>query len=481
MTTLSYRLPLSAEIAPRSRRRLHGKTVGTRLLMGAHEALLRRKTFPIARGLADSQSWPRNRLDRLRLEKLRRLFDHARAHCPFFAGDRLPAGAAVGQLDDLLNVGLITRTDVRRESSRMSWRNMPYKKMPDRTRGTTDTPLTYYWDRNRQAWDKANRLRGRGWQGLCASGRELHFWPFDPPVGVQGRVKQWLRNRRDDLFGETQIDSLDAAGYRLPLIWRAWRRFDPVCVTSYPSALAELIQEGRRLGCTMGNSSLRRVCLTGEVTYRWQRELIETHLGAEVIEDYGIQEAGALAFTCTSGRWHVSAESAIIELIRHGRPTREGELGEIVVTGLESRAMPIIRYCTGDIVLARLASCDCGLGLPVIPPVLGRAADFLETEGGDWIEPARVLASLGEVLEDGRFQVVQDGGGGVEVSVISPRDISERVRHGVRERVAHLLGTSADCTINPVRSLRRTIFGKCRYVHSERTGRGLAAARSGSG
>ena len=165
----------------------------------------------------------------------------------------------------------------------------------------------------------------------------------------------------------------------------------------------------------------------------------------------------------------------------HRRPAREGELGEIVVTGLESRAMPIIRYCTGDIVLAQRVRCDCGLGLPVIPPVLGRAADFLESEGGDWIEPARVLASLGEVLEDGRFQVVQDGGGGVEVSVISPRDISERVRRGVVERVSHLLSTSSACAIKPVRSLRRTIFGKCRYVHSERTGRGLAAPRSGSG
>ena len=480
MTTLSYRLPLSAESAPRSRRRPR-RAIGTRLLMGGHEALLGRRTFPIARGLADSQGWPRERLDQLRLEKLRRLLDHASAHCPFFAGDRLPAGAAIGQLGDLLNVGLITRGDVRRDSSRMSWRNMPHKKMPDRTRGTTDTPLTYYWDRNRQAWDKANRLRGRGWQGLRLSDRELHFWPFDPPVGIQGRIKQWLRNRRDDLFGETQIDSLDAGGYRLPLIWRAWRRFDPVCVTAYPSALAELIQEGRRLGCTIGNPSLRRVCLTGEVTYRWQRDLIESHLCATVTEDYGIQEAGALAFTCAAGRWHISAESAIIEIVRHGRPARDGELGEIVVTGLESRAMPIIRYCTGDIVRVRRLSCDCGLGLPVIPPVLGRAADFLEADDGDWIEPARVLASLGEVLEDGRFQVVQDAGGGVEISVIATRGVSERVRRGVVERVCGLLGTNASCKTNPVRSLRRTIFGKCRYVHSERTGPGLAVARVGSG
>jgi phenylacetate-CoA ligase len=481
MTTLSYRIPLSAEIAPRSRLRLPGKTVETRLLMGAHEALLGRKTFAIARGLADSQFWQLDRLNKLRLEKLRQLFDHARAHCPFYAGDRLPPGASIAQLDDLPNVGLLTREDVRRESSHMSWRNMPHKKMPDRTRGTTNNPLTYYWDRNRQAWDKANRLRGRGWQGLHASDRELHFWPFDPPVGLQGRVRQWLRNRRDELFGEIQIDSLSAAGYRVPLIRRAWRRFDPVCVTSYPSALAELILEGRRLGAVMGNPALRRVCLTGEVTYPWQRKLIETQLGATVSEDYGIQEAGALAFTCASGRWHVSAESAIIELIRHGRPARDGELGELVVTGLESRAMPMIRYCSGDIVRAENSTCDCGLGLPVIPPVLGRAADFLEADTGDWVEPARVLASLGEVLENGHFQVVQDGDGGVEVRVVSPRDVSGRVQRGVCERVDHLLGRRAACTIRPVPSLQRTFFGKCRYVHSARTGRGLAVARSGSG
>ena len=78
----------------------------------------------------------------------------------------------------------------------------------------------------------------------------------------------------------------------------------------------------------------------------------------------------------------------------------------------------------------------------MVPPVLGRAADFLESADGDWIDPARVLASLGEVLEDGRFQVVQDGGGCVKVSVISPRDISKRLRQAVSERVSHLLGMS---------------------------------------
>jgi len=476
MTTLTCRIPLAAKAAPRLRRRHRVGTPGVRRLMYTHEAVLGRRTFAIARRLAESQYWPVDRLDALRLSKLRRLFDHARTHCPYFADCGLPPGAALRTLDDLRAVPLITRDQLRRHASRLSWRNMPRKKMPDRTRGTTDQPLTYYWDRARQAWDKANRLRGRSWQGLDLADRELHLWPFDPPVNLAGRVKQWLRDRRDKLFADLQIDSLHAFHDSLPLTWRTWRRFDPVCVTAYPSALAELIQQGRKVGCPMGSPSLQRICLTGEVTFPWQRELIERHLGVAVSQDYGIQEVGALAFTCEHGRWHFSAESAVIEILRHGRPARNGELGELVVTGLEGRAMPIVRYCTGDIVRVKKLTCACGRTLPVMPPVLGRAADFLETDSGEWIEPAAVLTSLGEVLEDGRFRVVQSADGGIQVTVVTRQRVSDQVRCDVVDRIRHLIGPKTDCRVNSDQALRRTIYGKCRYVHSDRTRRGLATA-----
>ncbi len=467
-------MPVCMESSPQRRALRRSRPARIRHWMRIHEALLSRRTFGIAASLAESQFWSAERLRSLQLAKLRRLLNHASAYCPYYRDQALPIAGDVRRFEDLRSLPLIDRDDLRMHARRMSWHAMRGKKMPDCTRGTTDVPVPYYWDRNRQAWDKANRLRGHAWHGFDVGDRELHFWPYDPPVNVAGHFKQWVRDRRDALFAESQIDSLAASGHRVPWVWRAWGGFNPSRVTAYPAALAQLVRDGLRVGCRLDRAALDCVFLTGEVTFAWQRRLIEQSLGTKVVQNYGLQEAGALGYACERGSWHVSSESAVVEIIRDGRPAAQGELGEVVVTGLESLAMPLVRYCTGDIVRAGAADCSCELGLPVMPPVLGRAADFLEATSGHWVEPARVVETLGEVLDNGSFQVSQDDRGALEVRVASPPEVVRAVADAVSERMRHLLGERARCEVVTTAQLARTLYGKCRYVHSDRTRRGLA-------
>ena len=59
----------------------------------------------------------------------------------------------------------------------------------------------------------------------------------------------------------------------------------------------------------------------------------------------------------------------------------EGEVGDLVITDLNNRAMPLIRYQVKD--RARLGSgCACGRGFPVLREVLGRSYDFLSAPSG---------------------------------------------------------------------------------------------------
>jgi len=502
-TALAYPVAVRADGARRSKDRRCLRRPGLRLLMRAHEALLHRQTFVIESALRRSEGLSAAGLGELRLAKLRRLVGHAAVRCPYYRQRHLPPAGSVTSLRDLSEMELLTRNDIRQFARRMCWANAPGRLLIGRTHATSDEPLAFFWNRHRQAWDKANRLRAHHWQGFAAGDRELHLWPLDPPHSWSARLKQWLRDQRDDLFSELQIDSLHALNERLPLAWRAWREFDPVRVTAYPSALTQFLADGRRVGCRIGNPSLQRVFLTGEVTFDWQRRFIERELGVPTIQDYGIQEVGALAYACPYGSWHVSAESVIIEIIRHGRPAKPGEYGEVVATALESLAMPVLRYCTGDIVRIPenwgaaadatagplddtdnhpfpRPACRCGRALPIMPPVLGRAADFLQSASGTWVEPARVLDALGEVLERGAFQVVQARDGSIEVRVAGPatqaggQRLALNWEHAVQQRLEHLVGAGVRCVARRVPSLSRSLFGKCRYVSSELSIGGLA-------
>lgn len=457
---------------------LTGRRIAVRALIGLHEALLGRRTLSLARQLEQTQWLPERALRAMQLEKLRALISHASTHCPYYRALSLPMVDCFRTVNDLLHVPLLTRAELRRNAAEMRWARMPGRFLTDHTHGTSDESFAFYCDRSRQAWDKALRLRGHRWHGFEPGDRELHLWPIDPPRNRSARLRQWLRHRRDALVAEMQIDSLQVTKEDVREFWRRWAEFAPTRVTAYPSALAEMILEGHRLGCQMASTSVRRIFLTGEVTFDWQRRLIEDLLQAEVTESYGLQEAGAIAFCCEAGSWHTSDEAFVVEILRDGHPAASGEWGELVVTCLESRAMPLVRYCTGDIVRAQhLGGCDCGRGLARIPPIVGRSSDFLESADGRWIPPAEVVATLGAVLDDGAWQLRQTDEGDVTLDVIADGRHHRVAREQARLLLQRLLGRGMACTVRPVSALRRTSFGKRRYIESLRTRRGLALPR----
>jgi phenylacetate-CoA ligase len=74
----------------------------------------------------------------------------------------------------------------------------------------------------------------------------------------------------------------------------------------------------------------------------------------------------------------------IVEVIdpASGRPTPAGEKGELVMTNLGRWGFPVIRYRTGDVVVANEARCDCGRTfLRLDGGVIGRADDMVTVRG----------------------------------------------------------------------------------------------------
>ena len=453
---------------------------GVVMLSQLHERLLGRETFSLAAGLEVSQWQSREATTALQMEKLRRLVAHAARCCPYYRALHLLPPEELARPGDLAKLPLLTRNMLREHAEEMRWSAMPGRMLTDRTHGTRDEPFAFYCDRRRQAWDKANRLRGHRWQGFEPGDRELHLWPVDPPMRLTGRVKQQLRHLRDRLLCERQLDILTIDDRGFDEAWGEWRAFDPDRVTAYPSSLARFLRGGGAALENAGSSSLRTVFLTGEVTVAWQERAVREQLGAAAAQCYGLQEAGAIAFECEQGSWHVCDESVMVEIVREGRAARAGELGEVVVTAIESRAMPVIRYCTGDVVRAGAAACACGRGLSVMPRVLGRTGDFLNAADGEMIEPASVVASLAGVLEDGAYQVRQDEMGSVELSTLERFGDRGRGPFEAARRLAKLIGAENDVSVRRVADLERSRFGKCRYVQSAQTELCLAQPRDES-
>ena len=65
-----------------------------------------------------------------------------------------------------------------------------------------------------------------------------------------------------------------------------------------------------------------------------------------------------------------------------GQPVPEGHYGELVLTTLRRRGMPLVRYRTGDLGRMIAEPCACGCLKPRLDKVEGRLDDSVRLSGG---------------------------------------------------------------------------------------------------
>lgn len=120
--------------------------------------------------------------------------------------------------------------------------------------------------------------------------------------------------------------------------------------------------------------ALRALYVGGEPLSPQRRSRIGHIWGVPVVQEYGSTETGSLAGECENGQLHLWSDRAIFEVYDPWTGTTAAEgTGQLVVTPLHRKAMPLLRYNLADDVEVSDADCACGWQLPTVR-VLGRSA-----------------------------------------------------------------------------------------------------------
>jgi len=169
-----------------------------------------------------------------------------------------------------------------------------------------------------------------------------------------------------------------------------------------------------------------------------------------------------MANECPKGGLHIPAEGMVIEI---EAPDATG-LGEIVATNLYSRAMPIIRYRTGD--MGRLVDgiCACGRSLPRLESVEGRRTDFLVTPSGRLLHALAIIYPLRESPSIRQFQVVQEAIDKVIIRLVPEPSFTAEERARVTKKAQRVLGAGVTVAVECVSAVAPLASGKHRYVIS---------------
>lgn len=97
-----------------------------------------------------------------------------------------------------------------------------------------------------------------------------------------------------------------------------------------------------------------------------------------VVNMYGSEEITTIAYECPCHKMHILQNNVFAECFRDNSFYEEGE-GELIVTSLTNKAMPLIRYNQGDIIKIKKLSTPCGCGSQeaVVEKISGRKIEIL--------------------------------------------------------------------------------------------------------
>jgi phenylacetate-CoA ligase len=233
------------------------------------------------------------------------------------------------------------------------------KTFKAKTSGTTGASLSFY---KNELWDSYNRasiFRGYSWYNVKPWDFNFYFW------GLNLSLKKRLTLKTFDFFlNRRRIFSYHNKDFESLLRSKAYPRY----IEGYSSSIYEFAKYTLSNNKTRTFSKLKLVKGTSETILPHYHEIVEKAFGVGFTNEYGSAEAGIIGFSCPYGNMHINVESVVVE--EHN--------GEAIVTNLNSKSFPILRYQQGDIIeVDSKIKCKCGLSHPIIKSVKGRVGSVI--------------------------------------------------------------------------------------------------------
>lgn len=383
-------------------------------------------TYLSYRSLQQSQWLNHDKIIVLQENKLKQLVHYAYKHVPYYRTlfdnvDLKPED--ILSLDDIKKIPVTTKADLQAVSAidRISDRFSLDQLVSEHSSGSTGQPFTAYFDQ--------------------------HF--------ITTRNNMFLRALRVMGYKPGQKLMLITAGHNKTRPWLRWH------YTSIESSAEDLLEQLNNFrprvlyGCTTplrlmaeyakkSGRNIHRpktIISTAETLDQDTRLLLEDVFSSTVYDLYGLTEMGFIAWQCSAQiGYHLSEDTSIIEFEYDERY----QSNQLIMTNLELRAMPLIRYQTGDLAnTINENSCSCGRQLQRIKHIEGRMIDCIQLANDSLIPPYRITLALEKITGLNRYQLIQDAINAFTIRIENNTSDPSIIKQNIRNALMPILGSGA--------------------------------------
>jgi phenylacetate-CoA ligase len=310
--------------------------------------------------LKKSEKWTLVELEQYQLKKLKELLVFSDKYSKYYQDkfdDLNLKPQDVFTLADFEKYPITNKKDLIK-SNKLIYTKKNFKNLKKAiTSGSTGESLQFDREESSDSFNRASIFRGYSWYGINPWDNNGYFWGFNFSELNKMRIAilDALQNRfRLFSYQEKELNSF------LKKLKNA----------KYLHGYSSIIYQTARIinKKKIPNSfNLKMVKGTSEKVFDNYQEEVTKAFGVRMISEYGSAETGIIAFECVEGNMHINMEGVIVEELKN----------EIVVTNLQLKSFPIIRYKLGDYI--KLApkdkECKCGLKHQMLEEVTGRVGD----------------------------------------------------------------------------------------------------------
>lgn len=438
-----------------------------RLMLPYRAAQRRRDLLAGAERLKEKLSASPEAVASLRSKMLNEMAVHAAATSPFWTKRFREAGVdpqTVRADRDLLQLPILEKDDIRQSGSEMlSSAFSATERRAAMTGGSTAAPLTFYRNRECETEREANRWLYYLLMGRTPYDRSGLVWGAMRDLGNTATLRSRFYDRlmeRVEVLPGNRLDETSMTAF----LGRLYR-FRATFLHGYAGAIYLLATHVRQHRLTV--PKLKSVTITAEPSIPEQQAVISSVFGCPVYNVYGTREFGFLAAEVPNHKgMYINPLNAVVEIITSsGAPAKPGESGQVVVTDLLNRAMPLIRYRIGDIAIPvepPTPECNYVTGIEILA---GRETDFIVTPSGRMISGASMTLITAHGVAKLRY--IQRLPGNLHVEFVRSAEFDGSSVAELEKNLRTTLGPQFQFTFAEVPDLRPAESGKFEYVRSE--------------
>jgi phenylacetate-CoA ligase len=258
--------------------------------------------------------------------------------------------------------------------------------------------------------------------------------------------------------------------------------FGTTVLFSTPSYALTIAEQAEAMNVDVRKLPLRVGVFGAEPWTVSMRKEIEERMGIKAMEAFGLTElcGPGVAFDCEAqDGLHINEDFFLAEIVDPAtlEPLPLGEQGELVLTSLQRKAMPMLRYRTKDITKLHRGKCSCGRTLIKMNKITGRSDDMLIISGVN-VFPSQIESLLLDIEEvEPQYMLIVRKKGYLDQLIVKVEAKKEAYEAGQQKRtdiekkiqrhIKSIMGVTVDVNILEPKLLTRS-EGKAKRVIDER-------------